>query len=142
MKEYLLLLFAGLVGFFSPAFALIFGVGFFIVFDTIMGLYASWKMGRPILSRKLSRLISKITFYTVCILLVYTFDVLIISQFIENKMLITKIGAGALMFVEIFSIDEKLRELNNQKGFVFYITKIFNLIKTGKDNYNKLINKQ
>ena len=44
-----------LVAFFAPISSLLVLVGFAIVSDTIIGLYASYKTKTPILSRKLAR---------------------------------------------------------------------------------------
>lgn len=122
-----------------PIYPLIFLVGLFILTDTIIGIYTSWKLGNPIVSRKLSRLISKLFVYTSVILLVFTLDKIILSYFIGG-FIITKISAGVLCFIEGFSIDENMKKINNNKGIVHYMLLFYNFIKGFKDKFNKIIN--
>lgn len=135
-----------LIGFFgslflilAPTYPLILLIGLFIVADTIAGIYTSWVLGNPILSRKLARLVSKLFIYTGVILLVFGLDTIIISYFLDG-LIITKIGAGVLCFIEGFSIDEKIRKINNDKGIVYYLKKLFSFVKGVKDGYNEIIN--
>lgn len=131
--------FGSLFLFLAPTYPLILLVGMFIIADTIFGLYTSYVLKQPILSRKLARLISKLFIYTSVILLVYGLDYLILSYFIKG-LIITKLGAGVLCFIEGFSIDEKIRKINDDKGVVFYLKKVFAFIKGFKDGYNDVIN--
>ena len=123
----------------TPTYPLILLVGLFIVADTIAGLYTSWRLGQDIKSRKLARLISKLFVYTGAILLVFGLDTIILSHFIGG-LVITKIGAGVLCFIEGFSIDEKIRNVNNDKGIVYYLTLCFKFLKGFKDGFNDIIN--
>jgi hypothetical protein len=123
----------------APTYPLIFLVGMFIMADTFFGVYTSWKLGNPILSRKLARLISKLFIYTGAILLVFGLDHLILSHFIGG-LVITKIGAGVLCFIEGFSIDEKIRRINDNKGIVYYLSKCLSFVKGVKDGFNEVIN--
>jgi hypothetical protein len=145
MKEslinFILFIFGTISVYFAPTIPLIFMVGVFIAADTVMGLYASWKLNQPILSRKFARLITKLISYTASVLLVYILDINLLCEFIEKPLLVTKVSAGVLAFVELFSIDEKIRKLNNNKGIVYYITKVFEFVKNIKDKHNEIINK-
>jgi hypothetical protein len=139
MEKFLIGLIGSAFVFLAPTYPLILLVGIFIIVDTLFGVYTSWKLGVPILSRKLARLISKLVVYTTVILLVYLLDYNIISHF-TTLMLPTKLAAGALCFIEGFSIDEKIRKINDNKGTVFYLTKMFNFLKGLKNGYNDVIN--
>jgi hypothetical protein len=55
-------------------------------------------------------------------------------------MLVTKIGAGVLCFVEGFSMDENIRRFNNNKGVIFYVERLFKVVKGVKVKYNELVN--
>jgi hypothetical protein len=127
--------------FLTPVYPLIILVGLFIISDTIFGVYASWKInGREsIKSRKMARLISKLVVYTGAILLIFGLDYLILSMFMP-LMLITKLGAGVLCFIEGFSIDEKIRKVNKDKGVVYYLKKTFTFVKGIKEGFNEVIN--
>jgi xanthosine utilization system XapX-like protein len=109
--------------FLTPAIPLVILVGLFIIGDTIMGLIKSYILKEDILSRKLARLILKLIAYTSAVLLVYGLDVIILSEFIQRDLLITKFATGVLCFIEGFSIDEKIRLINNDKGVVYYVKK-------------------
>lgn len=135
-----------LIGFFgslflvlAPTYPLIFLVGMFIVADTFFGLWKSYMLSETILSRKLARLVSKLVIYTGAILLVFGLDYLILSHFIGD-FIITKIATGVLCFIEGFSIDEKIRKVNNDKGIVYYLKKTLSFVKGVKDGYNEVIN--
>ena len=126
--------------FLSPVFPLILLVGFFIVCDTVFGMFTAYKLKKDITSRKLSRIIAKILIYTTSILLVYGLDKLVFAEFIESEMLITKLGAGTLCFIELFSIDENIRKINKDKGIMHYITKLFDTVKDVKNKFNSSLN--
>lgn len=125
--------------FLTPAIPLVLLVGIFIIADTIMGLYKSWKLNEPIVSRKLARLITKFIAYTGSILLIYGLDVLILSDFINGDLLITKIGAAVLCFIEGFSMDEKLRLLNENRGVVYYVKSLLKTFKRFKEKVGEVI---
>lgn len=127
--------------FFIPVEPLIVLVGAFIVADTIMGLYTAWRLKEPIVSRKLSRLAIKLLLYTGATLLVYGLDTLIISDIFgldSSKFIFTKITVGALCSIELFSIDEKIRKFNDEKGFKFYWKRTLALVKGIKKDINDI----
>lgn len=123
----------------TPVVPLILLVGCFICFDTIMGVIAAKRCGIPLKSRRLAKILSKMFIYTSILLLVYGMDFLIISTWIPG-LVITKVGVSVLCFVEGYSIDEKLRKINNDKGFIYYISKFIHFIKSFKDVFNDIIN--
>jgi hypothetical protein len=141
IEKFLIGLFGSIFLVLTPTYPLIFLVGMFIMADTFFGVYASYKLeGRKsIRSRKMARLISKLVVYTGAILLVFGLDTIILSHFIGG-LVITKLGAGILCFIEGFSIDEKIRKINNDKGIVYYLTMCFKFLKGFKDGFNEIIN--
>ena len=140
MKTYMSGIIASLFVFITPVIPLIWLVLLFVISDTALGVWASFREKKQIKSRKLARVVSKITIYCLMIMMVYSLDVLILSTWIDDKMLVTKIGAGVLCFVEGFSMDENIRRFNNNKGVVFYLEKLFTAVKGVKVKYNDVIN--
>jgi preprotein translocase subunit SecG len=140
MKTYMSGIIASLFVFITPVIPLIWLVLLFVISDTALGVWASYKENKQIESRKLARVISKITIYCAMIMMVYSLDVLVLYTWIDDKMLVTKIGAGVLCFVEGFSMDENIRRFNNDKGVVFYVERLFKVVKGVKVKYNELVN--
>lgn len=126
--------------FITPVIPLMYLVLAFIMMDTFSGVLSAKHLGKPIKSRTLSRVVSKITIYVFTLLLIFGLDVLVLSTWIETDMLVTKIGAGVLCFIEGFSIDENIRKCNGNKGVGYYFNKIFDLVKKAKTKYNDVIN--
>jgi preprotein translocase subunit SecG len=140
MKTYMSGIIASLFVFITPVIPLIWLVLLFVISDTALGVWASYKENKQIKSRKLARVISKITIYCAMIMMVYSLDVLVLYTWIDDKMLVTKIGAGVLCFVEGFSMDENIRRFNNDKGVIFYVERLFKVVKGVKVKYNELVN--
>jgi len=140
MKTFMLGLLTSLFVFLAPTLPLIILVGLFIIADTCMGVFVAYKSKNQVTSRKLARVISKLVIYTGTILLVFGLDTQILSMFIETDLLVTKIGAGVLCFIEGFSIDESIRKINNDKGVGYYVKKTFESVKKLKDGFNSVIN--
>lgn len=127
--------------FFMPVYPIIGLVGAFIILDTIMGVTASYVKKEPILSRKLMRLAVKLGSYTAITILIYGLDILILSDTFgldSTTFLPTKIVAGTLCFIESFSIDEKIRKMNNDKGVKYYWTLLVQMIKGAKKDINEM----
>lgn len=127
--------------FIMPVEPLILLVGLFIIGDTIMGLTAAFINKEPLLSRKFARLVIKLILYTSAVLLVYGLDILILSDIFgldSSKFIPTKIAAGSLCVIEGFSIDEKIRKINNDKGIKYYWTKIIKAFKSFKSDINEI----
>lgn len=127
--------------FLLPVKPLILLVGLFIIADTIMGLTAAIINKQPLLSRKLARLVIKMILYTSVVLLVYGLDMLILSDILgldSSKFITTKIAAGSLCVIEAFSIDEKIRKINNDKGAKYYWNKIIKTFKSVKSDINDI----
>jgi len=140
MNKFMIGLFTSVFVFIAPVIPLIYLVLCFILMDTMVGVMSSYKLGIEIKSRKLSRVVSKLTIYSMTLLLIYGLDILVLSTWIETHMLVTKVGAGVLCFIEGFSIDENIRKCNNNKGVGFYFSKVFEVVKRVKEKYNEIIN--
>ena len=116
-------------------------VGAFIAADTIFGMYTAKKLGIKLTSRKFSAFISKMLIYQAVVILVYALDVLLLGEFflmiVSIPMVLTKVAAIALVVVEIFSIDEKLKMLKDGKGIWYHFKRLIGIAKllkkTAKD---------
>ncbi len=104
---------------FVPIHGILIAVGAAIVLDTITGISKSitvhgWKSIR---SKKLSHIISKMTLYEICILLLFIIDKFILNEFIVKSFgieyMFTKICAILLIFIELVSIKENIEETFN-----------------------------
>lgn len=126
--------------FLAPTFPLILLVGIFIIVDTCLGVYVAYKLKNQVTSRKLARVITKVIIYITAILLIFGLDTHILSIFIETDLLVTKVGAGVLCFIEGFSIDESIRKINNDKGVAYYVKKTFESVKKLKNGFNSMVN--
>ena len=140
MNKFMSGLLASVFVFITPVIPLIYLVLSFILMDTFVGVLCAKHLGKPIKSRTLSRVISKITIYVFTLLLIFGLDVLVLSTWIETHMLVTKVGAGILCFIEGFSIDENIRKCNKDKGVGYYFGKVFEVVKKAKEKYNEIIN--
>lgn len=139
MNKFLLIL-SGFFLFFTPVVPLLLLIGGVIALDTLTGVMAAYKRDENITSRKLSRVIGKMVIYTFSILLIYGLDILVLTTWIETYMLITKIAAGLILFIEGFSIDENIQKLNKGKGVKYYTEKLLSLIKVAKNKYQETFN--
>lgn len=121
--------------FYAPVKPLLLLVGGFIILDTIAGVWAAYRLGQPILSRKLARLAIKLLLYTAIVLLVYPLNIYVI----HGGDIVIRLTAGALAFIEAFSIDEKIRKVNDNKGAIYYIKLISKTLKTVKGEFDDKI---
>lgn len=124
--------------FYLPIYPLVLLVGCLIMIDTISGIYVAKKTGEKITSKKLSKVLSKVFIYTVIQLLAYSIDYLILQHFIP-LMLITRIVAGGLSFIELVSLDEHVRKINDNKGFRYYFSRLKKFVISTKNDVNDMI---
>lgn len=121
MKTILTAIKSQITGFFSivlafliPIYGLILAVGCCIVADTIIGILKAKKLNgwKSISSRRLSAIVSKMFLYEGALVLFFFIDKFIIGEFtaifIEIPLILTKILAATLCFIEIKSIDENI----------------------------------
>lgn len=122
MKTILTAIKSQLTGFFSivlafliPIYGLILAVGCCIVADTIIGILRAKKLNgwKSVSSRRLSAIVSKMFLYEGALILFFFIDKFIIAEFtamfIEIPLILTKILAATLCFIELKSIDENYK---------------------------------
>lgn len=129
--------------FFAPIQSLVLLISFAVILDTIVGVYKSWKLGQPILSRKLSRVVVKTIFYSLCIILIFSIEQIFLHDIINGVWKwflhsdltvahpVTKLMTFILICIEMYSIDENVRAING-KGFWFYYGVIISKIRKVK----------
>lgn len=127
---------------FSPLVPLILLVGFFIFLDTAVGVYKAKKLKQKITSRKLSAVLYKMFIYQSIILSIFGIDHFIVNEIIFNYVGfsygLTKAAALVLIHIESYSIDESIREFNNDKGIKYYVTRFYKNISSIKEMFNKV----
>ena len=111
-------------------------VGFMIVLDTIFGIWSSKKLGKKLESRKFARFITKMLVYQCVVIVAYALDHLILGDFfllfVSIKMVVTKAAALSLVVAELFSIDEKLKNVNAGEGLWFHFSRLLQIAKMVK----------
>ena len=128
--------------FIAPIKAIMFLVGIFIFADTAFGIWASKKLGKPILSRKLSRIAIKMLIYQMAILMFFGIDLFIFEDFakmfgIEVNYFLTKIVGMTFICLEIYSIDEKIKQVK-KVGLLFYFKKLITSAKFLKKEWDEI----
>lgn len=128
--------------FIAPIKAIMVLVGIFIFTDTFFGIWASKKLGKPILSRKLSRIAIKMLIYQMAILMFFGIDLFIFDDFakmfgIEVSYFLTKIVGMTFICLEIYSIDEKIKQVKGV-GLLFYFKKAITSAKFLKKEWDEI----
>ncbi len=99
--------------FFLPISGILVLIAFAIFLDTITGIWKSLKLKKPITSRGLSQIVSKILLYEFTVKLFYSkhkfLDSDIVAQFFSIDMLTTKILSLVLVSIEVVSINENYK---------------------------------
>jgi|688.fasta_scaffold1169216_2 hypothetical protein len=117
MKTYIVYIFTTLLLFFAPIQGLLISVGTAIALDTIFGIAKAIKLEDKITSRKLSNIVSKFVLYQAAVLLIFTIDTFLLSEFFKLWFSIpfffTKIVTIILIFIETVSIKENFEEAFN-----------------------------
>ncbi len=114
LKYFTLFVVSSIITFITPIIPLIAIVLAFILFDTLFGLFKSYRKDIPITSKTLSNAGVKIFIYTSTILLVFILDKLVANGELlyiikEIPYLATKSVALFWVFVESLSIYENIR---------------------------------
>lgn len=134
--KYLFLAAAGLL---SPIKFLLVIVGVFILIDTVLGIWNAKKQQIAITSNRLASVLSKMFVYQGIVILAYAIDVSIlggiVAIFVSVPLLITKIATIMVLINEAYSIDEKIRNLNDGKGTWFYFKRSIGVAKVLKKEY-------
>ena len=126
--------------FFIPVIPFIITTFFFIILDTIMGLFKVKFIGEKRNSNGFKRgFIPKVVIYSLVLIVVYTADKIILSQavsfYTSIDLAITKLIALILIFIESWSIDENFKAIFK----VSIIDKFKQLITYSKKNLRKLL---
>lgn len=110
LKLSMLPIFSVLLAFIVPIKPLMLIVGFSIFIDTIFGIVKARKLKQKVISKKLSRIVSKMVLYELAILLFFCIEKYIIGDFIglitSIPLILTKIVTATLVTIEIVSINE------------------------------------
>lgn len=142
-RDFLLSVFSALVAFFMPISPLLFIVIFAVLLDTLFGIIASVKLKKPILSRKLQRVCVKLLVYLPLILLAYPLDVFILNNFTEHTfkitLILTRVTVMIIVGVELFSIDEKVRAFNGDKGIAFYFNRLIKTLRSARSSISSVV---
>jgi hypothetical protein len=119
-------------------------VAIFIIADTIFGIWSARKLGMKLKSRKFARFISKMLVYQCVVITAFALDTLLLGEFfllfISIPMVVTKLAALALIIAEIFSINEKLTNVNEGQGIWFHFTRLLKIAKFIKKEADELTN--
>ena len=119
--DYLRALSISVLSFFLPIVPLILLVGLFIICDTILGIWAAKKRGEKITSRKLGNIVPKMLLYQGAVIVGYTLDHLLLGEFVKYlfniDMLITKLIAMTLIFIESLSLNENIEYITGKNIF-------------------------
>lgn len=102
MKDWIYGIGLSILAVFAPIKTLMVAVGFLIVMDTIMGIWAAKRRKKKITSAKLRSTISKAVIYQFCIVSGFVLE----KYIIDGAVPIAKIIAGAVGTVEIKSLLE------------------------------------
>lgn len=117
-------------------------VAFFIIADTIFGLWAAKKLKIKLESRKFARFITKMLVYQCVVITAFALDTLLLGQFfllfISIPLVVTKLGTLALIVAELFSIDEKLKNVNAKEGIWFHFSRLLKIAKRIKKETDEL----
>ena len=140
---YLQALIITIIIFFTPIHGILLLVGLSIMMDTVFGLYTSNKLNLPITSRKMGRVITKMLVYQSTVILFFLIDCFLINDIVMALLtpisyLTTKLMSMVLVSVELYSMDESIRLVNNDKGIIFYIKRLLKLTKAAKSEYDEL----
>ena len=110
-----------------------------VIIDTGFGMWRTIKLKgwNSLLSKKFSDIFGKIIIYSLAILVTYFIEMHIakdiIAEFISVELFMTKVVAGAVVYTEIKSIDEKYEQVT-KKSFLRGLRKIVTRAKEEKNN--------
>lgn len=138
--NYLKALLVSSLTFFIPIVPLLLLVGLFILCDTILGIWAARRRGEKITSRKLGNIVPKMLLYQGAVIVGYMLDKLLLGEFINYvfniDMLITKLIAMTLIFIETLSLNENMECITGKNIFISFkqmITRASNIKDKIKD---------
>lgn len=107
--------------FFLPIQSLLLLVGLFILSDTVLGVWAAYKNGEKITSRKLGGIIPKMLLYQLAVVVGYILDVCLLNEFVLMvvgiNLLVTKLITMTLIYIELLSINENFEAITGKNLF-------------------------
>lgn len=125
----------------SPIHYVLLCVFIFIFADTVFGIWASFKKGKSITSRRLVDMPIKMGVYALIVIITYGLDYFLLGEFVkffvEMPLAVTKVSALVLIATEGYSIDEKLRSVHG-KGVRHHISKLLKLAKEVRKEVNEI----
>ena len=104
-----------LVGFFSPISAFVLAIGFFVIADMVLGSINA-KRNNEYSSKQLFRTVPKFIAYSICVICSRIVELLYFPEFPATKLI-----SGLIMYVELVSIDEKVKAITG-KSFLKTLT--------------------
>ena len=133
LNNYSMQLLAIVSSFFMPISGILILIGLSVILDTLTGVWKSKKLKKPITSRKLSAVISKILLYEITVMLFYLIDYFILNDiiltFFSVELMTTKILALVLVSIEVISINENFKAV---KGIDLWAS-LMNLFARAKE---------
>lgn len=131
------------LGFLAPVKPFVLLVGFFIVLDSVFGIWAAYKTGEAITSKKASRIIYKMLVYQTCVLTAFLIDrgvaESIIKIFIDMPLPVTRVAMVVIIINELGSVEEKIVKVKGENaGFIAMSKKAFSFAKKIKSKKDEL----
>jgi len=104
------------MAFLVPIIPLLLIVGGAILLDTIFGIIKAKKLGDPVTSRKMSKIVSKMVLYESAVVLFFCIEKFvlgdIIGLFTSIPLILTKLVVTTLLFIEGTSINENYQAIS------------------------------
>lgn len=112
-----------------------------IVLDTITGIWKAKKIGDPITSRKLSRVISKMILYQVGLITFFVLEKFLLGEFVliftDIPFFLTKIIAIFFCSIEVMSLNENVKAVYGLNFFQLF-KQVLSRVKEVKDEINEV----
>lgn len=125
-------IYAFIIAFITPVIPLLIIIGIFVLIDTYYGIKAAKCSNIKITSRRAARIIDKTLKYGTVILLFHAINIYIFGSKVflifGIPFTLPIIVAVIILILELFSIDESLRTINNGQGIKYQTIKILKVI--------------
>jgi len=145
LEEFLMHVLTAIICFLVPIHGLMLAVGSFIVFDTITGIWKSFRKGgaSSITSGKLGQIVPKMILYQLAVITFFMVDKAIVNDIIKNwfsiDFLLTKLTALVLISIEAKSIDENWKDIH-KVGLFSSLKKLLFNVREIKKSADEIIN--
>jgi len=133
LEEFLIHIITAGLCFFVPIQGLMLAVGAFIMFDTVTGIWKSFRKGglKSVTSRKLGQIVPKMILYQLAVITFFVVDDAIVNGIVKNwfsvDYLLTKLTALVLVSIEAKSIDENWKAIHKVGLFSSLKNLLFNI---------------